>query len=346
MGKRVERSRARTGRLASLGLLVWAGAFAAVWLCTPPWGEAEEEAPLLPPAQVELARRGREEGRVVKLARQDGRVEELALEDYLWGVVAAEMPASFELEALKAQAVAARTYTMNLRAAAVPRHEGAEICDQASCCQAYVDRAEAEARWGLQAKSCAERITRAVEETRGLVILSDGVPIQAVFFSSAPGRTADAVEVWGNEVSYLHGVDSPEGEEVPNYHTQVSIGADDLRARVLERYPQARLDGDGAGWFQDIQTGPSGLVTSLRLGGAAMSGAEVRTLLGLRSAAFTVDFADGTFLFSVTGYGHGVGMSQYGANALARQGRDFREILAWYYQGTTVQEYEPRVEPD
>ena len=159
------------------------------------------------------------------------------MEEYLWGVVAAEMPASFEEEALKAQACAARTYTVTLQEASSPRHPDAQICDDSGCCQAYLDRAEAEARWGANAELYSGKIQRAVEETDGLGVLYNGAPIQAVFFSSAAGRTVGAVEAWGNSVDYLVGVESPEGEEVPNYHSQVVLTAEEVRTAALAQYP-------------------------------------------------------------------------------------------------------------
>lgn len=327
---------------AGLGLLLAAGLFLLAWLAAEPLPGAEEPEPeeeqalLLPPAQAVPAGSRRDRGQVVKLRRQDGRVEELTMEDYLWGVVAAEMPASFEEEALKAQAAAARTYTVCLQNAAVSRHGEAQVCDDSTCCQAYIDRAQAEARWGLQAGTYGEKITRAVAETDGLGVLYGGSPIQAVFFSSAPGRTADAVEVWGRAVDYLHGVDSPEGEEVPNYRTETVLTVEEARALILAQYPGADLSGGPEGWFSGVEYGPSGQVSRLDVGGISLTGPQARSLLGLRSACFTVEYREGSFVFSVTGYGHGVGMSQYGANALAKEGKSFRDILTWYYTGTEI----------
>ena len=258
--------------------------------------------------------------------------------DYLWGVVAAEMPASFELEALKAQACAARTYTVVRQNSGSDKHPGADICEDSTCCQAYIQRDAAEARWGLNAGEYSDKIQRAVEGTDGLGILYQGEPIQALFFSSAAGRTVDAVEVWGNSVDYLKSVDSPEGEEVPNYHSQVVLTAEEVRTAALAQYPGADLSGDPSGWFSQPVENSAGGVASVDLGGVTLTGSEVRTLFGLRSASFSVSWDGEAFTFDVTGYGHGVGMSQYGANAMAREGSDFEEILTWYYTGTEVGE--------
>ena len=277
----------------------------------------------------------------VKVQMGDGEILTLPLDKYLWRVVAAEMPASFELEALKAQAAAARTYTFSKLGKAPPSHPEADVCTDITCCQAYLDPAEAERNWGEQAEAYGAKITTAVTATDGIAILYQGQPIQAVFFSSAAGRTVDAVEVWGNAVPYLTGVDSPEGDEVPNYHSTAVFSLEEFKSKVLAQYPDADLSGDPSAWFQHIVPNSAGGVEQLELGGVTISGSDLRTLLGLRSAVFTVSADSEKVSFSVTGYGHGVGMSQYGANALAKEGKTYDEILKWYYTGVDVVPYSP-----
>ena len=218
------------------------------------------------------------------------------------------------------------------------KHPDADICGDSTCCQAYIERSDAQARWGLNAQRYSEKIARAVADTDGLGVTYGGEPIQALFFSSSPGRTVDAAAVWGSQVDYLTGVDSPEGEEVPNYHTQVDKTAQEVRQAVLDAYPGADLSGDPSGWFGQADRDAGGTVRSIPLGGVTLTGGQVRSLFALRSAAFTVAWDGSKFTFSVTGYGHGVGMSQYGANAMAKEGKSFREILTWYYTGTAVEE--------
>ena len=258
------------------------------------------------------------------------------MSDYLWGVVAAEMPASFELEALKAQACAARTYTVVRQNSGSDKHPGADICEDSTCCQAYIEREAALARWGLNAQEYEEKISQAVEGTDGLGILYEGQPIQALFFSSAAGRTVDAVAVWGNSVDYLKSVDSPEGDEVPNYHSQVVLSSQQVQEAALAAYPGADLSGEPSSWFGPAVRDEGGTVTSVPFGGLTLTGGQVRSMLSLRSAAFTVTWDGENFTFDVTGYGHGVGMSQYGANAMAKEGKNFTDILTWYYTGTQV----------
>ena len=142
--------------------------------------------------------------------------------------------------------------------------------------------------------------------------------------------------MWGNSVPYLTGVDSPEGDEVPNYRTQVVLTAGQVKELTLAAYPGADLSGDPAGWFGQASRNEGGSVTSIPLGGVTLTGGQARALFSLRSACFTVTWDGEAFTFDVTGYGHGVGMSQYGANAMAREGGGFRDILTWYYTGAQV----------
>ena len=296
---------------------------------------AQNEA-ILPIDRAITTAAARDKGRAVRLKTDDGQVVELTMDEYLFGVVAAEMPASFEEEALKAQACAARTYTVTRQNHPSDKHPDADICGDSTCCQAYIQPEDAQARWGLNAQEYTDKIERAVAETDGLGILYDGQPIQALFFSSAAGKTVDAVEVWGNSVDYLKSVDSPEGDEVLNYHTQAVFSSDEVKDLTLAAYPGADLSGDPSGWFGQASRNDGGGVISIPLGGVTLTGSQVRSLFSLRSATFTVSYSQGNFTFDVTGYGHGVGMSQYGANAMAKEGSTFEDILTWYYTGAQV----------
>ena len=291
--------------------------------------------PILQPVAV-TPLPGWDGGQEIRLLHTDGTVETMTLQDYLWGVVAAEMPASFHPEALKAQAVAARTYCLYQMRGFEEKHPQADICADYTCCQAYVTPALAAQGWGEEAAWYTDKVTQAVAGTDGLLCLYGGEPIDAVFFSSAAGKTLDAVEVWGAQVPYLRSVVSPEGEEVPGWRTMVTFTLEEFKARFLESYPQADFSGPAPGWFSEPALDSSGAVSTLAIGGVEVTGAQARQALGLRSAHFTVAPGEETVSLYVTGYGHGVGMSQYGANALADQGKDFETILKWYYTGVTV----------
>lgn len=319
-------------RVVAVSLLLLAVIFLLPVFLLPGPQSAQTPAPdLLPPEQEPL---GTDQLARVRVLMEDGTVQTMTRADYLWGVTAAEMPASFHTEALKAQSVAARTYFSSLPA---DKHPGADVCADSGCCQAYIGREEARANWGEQAEELDKRITRAVEGTDGLVATYEGQPIQALFFSSAPGSTVDAQAVWGTHVPYLVSVASPEGDGVPNYRSRLTLSADELRGLVLAQYPQADLSGPCESWLQDMIREPSGTVSRLTVGGVELTGGQLRKLLGLRSACFTVSVKGEEMTFHVTGYGHGVGMSQYGANELAEQGRDFRQIIQWYYTGVNVE---------
>ena len=281
-----------------------------------------------------------DEAATVRVALADGTVAQLTMADYLWRVVAAEMPASFEPEALKAQAMAARTYTAAKMGQTVSAHPDADVCTDITCCQAYITPEEAQANWGDNAGAYTEKITQAVAASSGLILTYQGTPIQAVFFSSAAGRTVDAVEVWGGDVPYLSGVDSPEGEEVPNYHSTVELPLAEFKAALLAEYPEMDLSGDPAGWVTGWTDNSAGGAASLVIGGVQVTGTALRALFNLRSTSFTLEVDGDKAVFSVTGYGHGVGMSQYGANAMAKAGSTWQEIVTWYYSGVEIAPYQ------
>lgn len=326
--------------VTAIGMLAFLFLLPVLMLDGPVGAEEKTDTPVLPalptPAVTAQPTAVQDSGTVVRVAMEGGTVTEMTMADYLWSVVAAEMPASFEPEALKAQAVTARTYTVWKMAAGEQKHPDAHICTDINCCQAFVSREQAASNWGAAAAAYSEKVAAAVAATDGEVITYAGAPIQAVFFSSADGRTEDAVAVWGNAVPYLVGVDSPEGDSVPNYHTEVTLTAAEAKKIILAQYPGANLSGTPEGWFTNRTTTASGRVASMDVGGITVSGTVLRSLFGLRSASFTVEPGTDNVTFRVTGYGHGVGMSQYGANTLAQQGKNYREILTWYYTGVEI----------
>ena len=214
----------------------------------------------------------------------------------------------------------------------------AEVKGDADRADAAAIRAEdAAAGWGAGALYYEEKLARAVAETDGEVIVYDGEPVLAVFFSSAAGHTQGAGEVWQTDLPYLQSVDSPEDDSlVPNYYSVETFTAQEFRDRFLAAYPAAKLDGDAGGFLTDITRNDAGFVSTLRVGGVTVRGNELRTILGLRSPSFTVEVSGDTLTFHVTGYGHGVGMSQYGANAMAKEGYSCEEILEHYFTGAQV----------
>lgn len=272
-----------------------------------------------------------------------GQAETLPLSQYLRGVVAAEMPASFPPEALKAQAVAARTYTLyKLQAyeqgVDIPdSHKGAQLCDDFSHCKAYVDLDQVEeSLWGEDAAEYRAVIDSAVSDTDGMVVSYQGEPIAAVFHAASSGRTEDSLDVWGASHPYLTSVESPGEQDCPKYQGQVSIEPSQFAETFLAAHPEADFSQPADTWFRDSHRSQSGGVIDVLVGGVRVSGAEVRGLLGLNSANFTLQASEEALVFSTLGYGHGVGLSQYGARALALEGKSFSDILKWYYQGTEI----------
>ena len=277
--------------------------------------------------------------RDVTLTIQDGNTtEQMTLERYLTGVVRGEMPASFEMEALRAQAAAERSYVYyQLAAGRKDAHPDADFCTDHTCCGAYLSETPAREKWGGDSAPWNTRVEQAVSDTDGQVVLYNGRPILAVFHSSSAGRTAAAGDVWSGDLPYLVSVDSPEGEEtVPNYYSTVTFTAAEAKEKLLAAHPELKLSGTPDRWFGAAAENGSGRVETVSVGGTDIEGTELRRIFGLRSACFTVAADSESVTFRVTGYGHGVGMSQYGANQLAREGKTWQEILEWYYTGATV----------
>lgn len=263
-----------------------------------------------------------------------GNSVELDMQSYLYGVVAAEMPASFHPQALKAQAVAARSYAIYTMQGG--KHGEGRLCGDYACCQAWYSEDELRRRWGEAFEENMAKIRAAVDETEGEYLCYGGQAVFAAFHSSSPGRTENSGSLWA-QLPYLVSVESPEtGEDVPGYVSCVACAPLDFRDTLLRARPEADFTGEEGTWIGAISRDESGRVESAVLGGLSFEGTELRSLFALRSTAFSLEYTGGQFVFTVTGYGHGVGMSQYGANVMAAQGADYREILAHYYPGTEL----------
>lgn len=255
-------------------------------------------------------------------------VRVMALEEYIQGVVLAEMPASFETEALKAQAVVARTYALR-RLTLGDRHGAVAICTDSACCQAYISEADYLKTMGDQTD--IDKIRLAVSETAGQVLTFDGALAEATYFSCSGGRTEDAQAVWGEAISYLQAVDSPGEESAEHYSGSVRFTAAqfaDALGRALEGSPES--------WFGKVSYTDGGGVAAMFIGGISYPGTQLRQLLNLNSTAFTVSPDSTGVTVTTRGKGHRVGMSQYGADAMAVTGSTCGEILAHYYPGTRI----------
>ena len=315
---------------------LWAVLLPALLLrgAAPPSPVSAAIEPSAPPAPAQTLRA--DAGLTVTLLT-GGRVRTLTLEEYLPGVVAGEMPAAFSIDALRAQAAAARTYALYKKHAPTPAHPEAEVCDDPACCQVWLDENALRARWEGEYERYAERIRAAVEDTDGVILTSEGAPILACFHASSPGMTESSAALWGTALPYLVSVESPETDaDVPNFVTAVEVSADELRCIVQELAPRADFSGDPGTWVGEMVTDASGRVAAMRLGGAAVLGTALREAFSLRSTAFTLAWTGEAFRFTVTGSGHGAGMSQYGAEVMAKNGSTWQEILLHYYTGAAL----------
>lgn len=306
----------------------------------------EEEPP------EEIAEKPEEVMIKVYISSED-RVAEMPLEEYLKGVVAAEMPAEFELEALKAQAVAARTYAYGrMKKIYVPKedtHKGADICTDFAHCQAWVSEEEARKKWGIfKASRYWSKIEKAVDETAGILLIYDGKIINPVFHANSGGKTENAEDVWaGSNAPYLRSVVSNGEEASAQYKYTVSINIEDFVSTLKKEYPDIKLnEKDVLSDIEILDYTEGNRVKTMRIGNIELKGTEFRKLFSLRSANFTIEKGDkNTLRITTIGNGHGVGMSQWGANYLAKNGGVFEEILKYYYQGidfTTISDFEGR----
>ncbi|MBQ8525527.1 MAG: stage II sporulation protein D [Clostridia bacterium] len=262
---------------------------------------------------------------------ETGSVVTMKLEEYITGVVAAEMPAEFHTEALKAQAVAARTYFVNKRGCS--NHAGADICTDSSHCQAYKTVDVLKTQWGSNFKKYYNKISSAVYDTSGEIILYDGEPISAVFHSTSSGRTENAADVWGNSRPYLTSVESAEDAKSPKFASAHTVSLDEFKSEIMSESSDVNFED---GLISDIKTTAGGAVDVMKIGGVDFKGTKIREIFGLNSANFTVDIIGSDVIFDVRGYGHGVGMSQYGAFFMAENGSDYKEIIKKYYSGVDI----------
>ena len=272
----------------------------------------------------------------LRLQTEDG-VETVSMAEYLPLALAGEMPASFAPDALKAQAVALRSYALYYQAQPKAAHPEADVCTGAACCAACADPEELRERWGEQYDAYYEKICTAVRETDGQYLVWEERPALAVFHAASAGQTESGTAL-GMAQHYLASVDTPEtAETVQNLCTDVEVTEEEFRRAVLSIAPEAELSGAPEGWLGSTSLDTAGRVTSMEIGGAALSGLALRQLFTLRSTDFTVERTEsGSFVFHVRGYGHGLGMSQQGANLMAKDGADYASILRHYYPGTEL----------
>ena len=271
------------------------------------------------------------------LHKKTGDIEELNFDEYILNVVSAEMPVDFEIEALKAQAVVARTYTL-YKITNSPKHNEADICDDSKCCQAWISKEDRENRWPKkEIEDNWKKLIIAVNETKGKIITYNDKPINAFFHSNSGGKTEIPFYVWGGqEYPYLQVVETFGEENYSQYKSKVEFGKYDFEKKIKEKYSDFSIDYNEKNCISIDERDSSDRVVTVRVGNLNLSGVEARTLLGLKSANFNVEIHEDTIIFNVIGYGHGVGMSQTGADSLAKQGKSYEEIIKHFYKEVEI----------
>lgn len=269
-----------------------------------------------------------------------GQVEELKIDEYLYGVVSSEMPASFELEALKAQAVVARTYTIYQSSNNAGKHENADMCDDFNCCQAWISKEERMAKWAPEeAENYWNKIVQAVDSTQGKVVAYNGQVINAFFHANSGGITESSLNIWGGiDYPYLKSVETVGEEGYTQYASEVILSHQDLLSKIQAVHKDCEIDFSQQECIKIIDYTTSGRVKTIKFGNKEIAGTEARTLLGLKSTNFTFSIEGQNITFTVTGYGHGVGMSQTGADSLAKSGSKYEAIIKHFYTNVEITE--------
>ena len=260
--------------------------------------------------------------KIVSVKRTNGEIINISLEEYLIGVVGIEMPASFNIEALKAQAIASRTYTMKLI------EQNRTITDNIST-QVYKTNSELQSMWGANYDMYYNKVKSAVEATKGLYMTYNGKIIDAVYHSTSNGYTQDAINVWGNNIPYLKTVTSPWDSSASSFLRTVTYSVSELSNKLGFDFNYHTI-------IEILSKDESNRISKIKIGDNEYTGVELRNILGLRSADFDIEKTDNGIIFTTRGYGHGVGMSQYGANGMANSGYNYDAILKHYYTGISI----------
>ncbi|GAA0436743.1 MAG: stage II sporulation protein D [Bacillota bacterium] len=278
-------------------------------------------------AQVEL---GSSPFSVSVMRSASDKVEGIPLEEYVVGVVASEMPADFEKEALKAQALAARTYIVNYKLHGNEEESKKSDVTDTVQHQVYKDEYQLQKQWGSDFNWKINKVKKAVLETEGEILTYKDAPITPAFFSTSNGYTENSEDYWENELPYLRSVASPWDKESPKYLDQKTFSSDQLeKALELDFSNKTPLP------IQLTRT-DSKRVEEIEIAGQKFSGRDIREKLDLRSSDFTVEQKNNHFIFTTKGFGHGIGMSQYGANGMAKDGKSYKDIVQYYYQNVQI----------
>ena len=277
-------------------------------------------------------------GTITLLHTSTGETEQVKIDDYLCNVVSAEMPADYEIQALQAQAIVARTYT--IYKILNKKHENADICDSSTCCQAWISKEDRLARWEEQKREANwQKISEAVNNTAGKIITYNNQPINAFFHSNSGGITEIPVNVWGGTgYPYLQSVETSGEDGYKQYQSEVEFTQEELIKKLKTKYADISIDFSNNEDIKIIDYTESTRVKTVKFGNHQLSGVETRTILGLKSTNFEITKNGDKIKFSVKGYGHGVGMSQTGADSMAKQGNNAEDIIKHFYTGVEIKD--------
>lgn len=280
----------------------------------------------------------KEYNKIKLLHNKTGEIEELTLDEYLLGVVSAEMPANYEIEALKAQAVVARTYTIYSIVHNKNKHEEADICDNSGCCQAWISKIDRMEKWEENNRiNYWNKIVYAVDSTKGKIITYNGEVIDAFFHSNSGGTTETPVNVWGGtNYPYLQSVQTSGEDAYSQYSSEVILDQNEFINKIREKYSNLQIDLNDNDQLKITEYTESGRVKTVKVGNINISGVEMRTTIGLKSTNFEITKDGEKIIFNVKGYGHGVGMSQTGADSMAKQGINYEEIIKHFYTNVQI----------
>ena len=275
-------------------------------------------------------------GTITLLHKKTGETEQVKIDDYLCNVVSAEMPAGYGVEALKAQAIVARTYTVYK--ILNKKHDNADICDDSTCCQAWISKEDRLARWEESNREGNwQKICDCVNSTKGKIITYNNQPINAFFHSNSGGITEVPVNVWGGTgYPYLQSVETSGEDAYTQYSSEVVLTQEELINKLKEKYNDISIDFSNNDDIKILEYTESTRVKTVKFGNHELSGVEARTLFGLKSTNFEVIKDENNIKFSVKGYGHGVGMSQTGADSMAKQGNTAEEIIKHFYTDVEI----------
>lgn len=270
---------------------------------------------------------------------QENRLAEMTLEGYVCGVLAAEMPAAYHVEALKAQAVAARTRVMwQIENGGCALHAGADICTDSAHCQGYATLKSCRELWGEEYAVYRARILNAVEETKDELLTYEGEPITVMYHAISGGKTEASQTVFSQSLPYLVSVDSSGEEGARGFYTDTTFTFEEAAGLIQSAMPDLTVSADDIRQTLTIGTyTPTGRVDTVLINGQTIQATKLRRALGLRSTWFTLSMDAQSITFHQQGYGHGVGMSQTGANSMAANGSEYSEILSHYYPGTLIE---------